>query len=80
MKRINFTHVKAVLAIAVMSVFVVSCDIEIEESDSIFTEETVGEFGGVASVGASVQDLYNSIYGQLGDQANFFASKPRSPA
>ena len=73
MKRINLTHVKAVFAIAVMSLFVVSCDIEIEESDSIFTEETVGEFGGVAAVGASVQDLYNSIYGQLGDQANFFA-------
>lgn len=73
MKRINLTHVKAIAAIAVMSLFVVSCNIEIEESDSIFTEETVGEFGGVASVGASVQDLYNSIYGQLGDQANFFA-------
>jgi hypothetical protein len=74
MKRFQLKDVKPILAVVLMSLFVVSCtDLEIDESDSIFPDTEEGEFGGVADVGASVQDLYNSVYGQLGDQANFFA-------
>ncbi|NNF76215.1 MAG: RagB/SusD family nutrient uptake outer membrane protein, partial [Flavobacteriaceae bacterium] len=58
-----------------MAMVAVSCtNLEIEQTDSIIDEgSSGGTFGGVADVDAAVQDLYNSVYGQLGDQANFFA-------
>jgi len=52
---------------------IASCDLEIEESDRVFTDEEVGVFGGVSNVSTSVDDLYGSLNGQMGDQANFFA-------
>lgn len=73
MKRSFLTNLKPVLAIAFLSMLTVSCtDLEIEESDSIIADGST-VFEGVADVDASITNLYNDIYGQLGDQANFFA-------
>lgn len=64
---------KSIIAIAFLSLLTVSCtDLEIEESDSIIAEGST-VFEGVADVEASITNLYNDTYGQLGDQANFFA-------
>lgn len=56
----------------IFCLIILGCDLEIEETDSLITAETTG-FGGVEDPPAQVDDLYNSINGQLGDQANFFA-------
>ncbi len=55
--------------------FVVSAcgNLDIEGTDSIITEETDGAFTGVENPSKSVDDLYGSIYGQMGNQENFFA-------
>ncbi len=73
MKRSFLTNLKPVLAIAFLSILTVSCtDLAIEESDSIIAEGST-VFEGVADVDASITNLYNDTYGQLGDQANFYA-------
>ncbi len=63
------------LLACLMAMVAVSCtDLEIEGTDSVIdTTSAGGTFQGVADVDAAVTDLYNSIYGQLGDQANFYA-------
>jgi len=64
---------KPVLASAILSLLTVSCtDLAIEETDSIIAEGST-VFEGVADVDASITNLYNDTYGQLGDQGNFFA-------
>ncbi len=74
MKRNFFTNTRSLLAIALVSLFAVSCtDLEIESTDSVITDEGLGIFDGVENPETAVNDLYNSVYGQLGDQANFFA-------
>jgi starch-binding outer membrane protein, SusD/RagB family len=50
---------------------VASCDLEIEESDSLISEE--GVFDGVASVSGSLDNIYGAITGQAGDQANLYS-------
>lgn len=55
-------------------VFVFSCtNLEIDPTDSVFSESEGGTFGGVSNPETSLNNLYNNIYGQLGDQANFYA-------
>jgi starch-binding outer membrane protein, SusD/RagB family len=73
MKNILIKTIKPVFAIALLAVISVSCLTDIEESDSIITDEELGIFDGVGVVQPSLDNLYNGIYGQLGDQANFFA-------
>jgi len=73
MKNILIKTIKPVFAIAFLAVISVSCLTDIEESDSIITDEELGIFDGVGVVQPSLDNLYNGIYGQLGDQANFFA-------
>jgi len=64
---------KSILAIGFLSLLTVSCtDLEIEETDSIIAEGSV-VFEGVADVDAAITNLYNDVYGQLTDQANFYA-------
>lgn len=71
-KRFN-NYLKPIFTIAFLSIMTVSCtDLAIEETDSIIAEGSV-VFEGVADVDASITNLYNDTYGQLGDQANFFA-------
>ncbi|HCK06483.1 MAG TPA: RagB/SusD family nutrient uptake outer membrane protein, partial [Flavobacteriaceae bacterium] len=73
MKRNMIKFMKPVLATAFLSLLTVSCtDLAIEESDSIIAEGAT-VFEGVADVDASITNLYNDNYGQLGDQGNFFA-------
>lgn len=64
---------KSIFAVAFLSLLTVSCtDLELEETDSIIAQgQTV--FEGVADVEASITNLYNDVYGQIGDQANLFA-------
>lgn len=51
-----------------------SCtDLEIEESDSIISEDSGSNFTGLADPDSSLDNLYNNVYGQLGDQANLYA-------
>lgn len=58
----------------VLALFMVSCtDLEIKETDSVFSEGGDEGFSGVEDVAASLTNLYNGINGMLGDQANFFA-------
>lgn len=74
MKRTFLIHVKPLLPVLLLAAFAISCtDLKIEETDSIFPPEEGGPFPGVANVDASLNNLYNDLYGQLGDQANFFA-------
>ncbi|MBW1295455.1 RagB/SusD family nutrient uptake outer membrane protein [Aquimarina litoralis] len=51
----------------------VSCtDLEIEPTDSVI-ENLTGEFSGVGDVDAAVTNVYNSLYGQIGNQADLYA-------
>ncbi|WP_405205037.1 RagB/SusD family nutrient uptake outer membrane protein [Aquimarina sp. LLG6339-5] len=59
---------------ALMSIMLlVSCtDLEIEPTDSVI-ENLTGEFSGVGDVDAAVTNVYNSLYGQIGNQADLYA-------
>ncbi|MEZ4809476.1 MAG: RagB/SusD family nutrient uptake outer membrane protein [Allomuricauda sp.] len=71
MKRNQF---KLFYITALSTVLAVSCtNLEIEESDSVFPEDTGGGFSGVENPGSAVDALYNDVQGQIGDQANLFA-------
>ena len=61
--------------LSVMSgIFMIACtDLEIEETDSIFSGGGDEGFSGVENAVASLQNIYNGLQGQLADQANFFA-------
>lgn len=51
----------------------VSCtDLEIEPTDSVI-ENLTGEFSGVGDVDAAITNVYNSLYGQIGNQADLYA-------
>ncbi|MBT8234720.1 MAG: RagB/SusD family nutrient uptake outer membrane protein [Bacteroidia bacterium] len=67
MKRNQFKLIfVAILAVAGL----VSCtDLEIEETDSIITEG----FQGLADPSSTVDELYNRLNGQYGNQSNWFA-------
>lgn len=72
MKRNLNLKIQSLLAIAFVSLLAVSCtDLEIEASDSLLTDEA-SNFEGVDAT-AALNNVYNDVYGQLGDQANFFA-------
>ncbi|MEQ9298683.1 MAG: RagB/SusD family nutrient uptake outer membrane protein [Cyclobacteriaceae bacterium] len=57
----------------VLMLSVSACDLDIEATDSIITEEGEGTFSGVGNPASSVNDLYNSVGGHLGAQDNFYA-------
>jgi len=64
------------LSLIIASMAIVACtDLEIEETDAIFTEDASGSgnFEGVADVQASVDGLYSAVYGQIGNQADLYA-------
>ncbi len=55
-------------------IFMIACsDLEIKETDSIFTGGGDDAFNGVENPAGSLQNIYNGLQGQLADQANFFA-------
>ncbi|WP_228853423.1 RagB/SusD family nutrient uptake outer membrane protein [Aegicerativicinus sediminis] len=69
MKRIKFIkHVTFVL----LTIFFASCsDLEIEETDSIFSEQS-GDFSGVDAAGV-LNTVYNDLRGQIENQADLYA-------
>ncbi|MEM9647354.1 MAG: RagB/SusD family nutrient uptake outer membrane protein [Bacteroidota bacterium] len=74
MKRRN--RFKLMVPIALSVALAVSCtDLEIEETDSNFPEETGDGFAGLTAEAASSQldGLYNDLNGHFGNQADFFA-------
>jgi len=65
---------KQFLFATAMLMFAVSCtDLNISPTDSVFAGDSSGSFTGVTNPGAALNDLYNGIYGQIGNQANLFA-------
>lgn len=50
-----------------------ACSLDIEETDSVFTEGGSDIFNGVEDPAASLTTIYNNISGQAGDQANLYA-------
>ncbi len=67
MKRSNL---KIFVLTAISVIGLSSCtDLEIEETDSIITDG----FQGLADASSTVDELYNRLNGQIGDQANLFA-------
>jgi len=67
MKRIQFKVI--LLAFLAVAGFVSCTDLEIEETDSIITEG----FQGLADPSSTVDELYNRLNGQYGNQSNWFA-------
>lgn len=68
-RKISKVWVPAFLAVFVMS----SCSLDIEETDSLITDEDAGIFEGVADVGGSLDNIYNNITGQTNGQDNLYA-------
>ena len=75
MKIMFKNQLKRIGSLAVLSaVLLVSCtDLEIKETDSIFSETGDGGFNGVADPAASLTNLNNNIRGNLEGQDNLFA-------
>jgi len=58
----------------ITALFMISCtNLDIKETDSIFSSAGDGGFNGVEDVDAAISNLYNALNGQLGDQGNYFA-------
>ncbi len=75
MKIIFKQQINKIGLLALMSaLFVISCsDLEIKETDSIFSEGGGGGFNGVEDVEGSLQNLNNNIRGHLEAQDNLYA-------
>jgi hypothetical protein len=68
----NFLNKLGLLTI-LSALLIVSCtDLEISETDSVFPPPGPGGFPGVEPA-SSLTQLYNDVYGQLGNQENEFA-------
>ena len=50
-----------------------SCSLDIDETDSLITKGGSAVFNGVESVSGSLDNIYNNIRDQAGDQANLYA-------
>lgn len=74
MKIVFKQYIKRIGSLAILSaVLLVSCtDLEIKETDSIFSAGEEG-FNGVVDVEGSLTSLNNNIRGNLGDQAGTYA-------
>lgn len=59
--------------LVVLSLVMWSCDLEIEETDSILLERETNIFEGIEDVGAAIDRLYNDIQGQTNNQADLYA-------
>ncbi|NAY92063.1 RagB/SusD family nutrient uptake outer membrane protein [Muricauda sp. JGD-17] len=71
MKRNQF---KLLSIVASSAMLMFSCtNLEIEETDSIIPEDTGTGFTGVTEPASQVTDLYNNVWGFLGNQENLYA-------
>ena len=69
MKRINLINY---LPFVLLTILIVGCsDLEIEETDSIFSEQS-GDFTGVDATGV-LSTVYNDLRGQIENQADLYA-------
>lgn len=60
-------------AFAVAAILTSCTDLEIEQTDSVFQDANDASFQGVTDPQSFVDDIYNSLRGQIGDQANLYA-------
>jgi hypothetical protein len=72
MKNIRITNKVWASAVALM-LLAPSCSLDLEESDSMLTRGESAIFNGSANPGATLDDIYNAISGETGDQANLYA-------
>lgn len=69
--KLNF---KLFLTAAISAALTFSCtNLEIDETDSVFPEDTGEGFTGVEDPESGLNNLYLDVQGQVGDQANLFA-------
>ncbi len=61
------------IPIILLGFFTFSCSLDIEETDSLISEGVSDVFNGVADPKSSIDNIYNNLTGQAGDQANLFA-------
>lgn len=61
------------VAAVMLSLIASSCSLDIQQTDSLITEGASDVFNGVADPAASLTNIYGSISGQAGDQANLYA-------
>ena len=73
MKSYNYNNLKKGITLIVLSLLVWSCNLEIEETDSVFADESSGVFIGVENIEGSLTNIYDNISGEAGDQANLYA-------
>lgn len=74
-KRKTMTNfMKVMLSSLSVAVLVISCtNLEIDQTDSLFEDPNDASFQGVADPASFVDDIYNALRGQIGNQADFFA-------
>ncbi len=74
-KRKTMTNfMKVMLSSLSVAVLAISCtNLEIEQTDSLFEDPNDASFQGVADPASFVDDIYNALRGQIGNQADFFA-------
>ena len=56
-----------------LGLFTTACSLEIDETDSLHTDEGIGVFNGVADVPGQLTTIYNNISGQTEPQDNLYA-------
>lgn len=67
-------YIKPALGSLLMLIGTMACtDLEIEQSDSIISEETGGGFEPLANPASSLNDLYNKVGGDFATQENMYA-------
>tara|TARA_R110001583_G_scaffold61035_2_gene180906 strand:+ start:4536 stop:6074 length:1539 start_codon:yes stop_codon:yes gene_type:complete len=68
----NIFKIHYLFAVATMSIAISCTNLDLKPTDSVFADSS-GEFSGVSSPTAALDDLYNNIRGQIENQANLFA-------
>ena len=71
--KINKFKIQSIFALAVMFLAASCTNLDIKQTDSVFAADSGSSFTGVTNTAASLDGLYNGLYGQIGNQANLFA-------
>lgn len=64
---------RLLIPLTIVGLVVSSCSLDIEETDSLITEGGSAVFNGVENPAGSLDNIFNNISGQAGDQANLYA-------
>lgn len=65
--------IKTTLLLGAVFSFTACTDLELEETDSVFREDSGDEFSGVSDVSSALANNYNAIRDQLNTQENLYA-------